>query len=147
MKNLKISILIVVLFSLGICLQNCKDSDDPSEKEVTEKILQSKSWTTSSVVVPDNTATSNDDWPGFSVSFGTTMMNTSGHPTGSEAVWPSGTWIVSAEGKNITRGDGVVMLLTNISETNFTATFAVPEGTEISGRIAALDGEYIFNME
>ena len=146
MKNLKISILISVLMCMVICLQSCND-DDPSDKEVTESLLQSKSWKASSVVVPDNTATDSDDWLSFIVSFNATMMNTSGHPAGAEGVWPSGSYAVSDDGKSITRQDGAVVTITNISETNFTATFAVPKGTEINGRVAALDGEYIFNME
>jgi len=149
MKMFKTPILIVLFGLIGVCLQSCidPDGDDPLRKEVTEKILRSKSWTASTVVVPDNTATSNDDWMNFAVSFGELAMNASGHPAGSEPVWPNGIWIVSEDGKSVARCDGVVMQLTNISESNFTATFAVPEGTEINGRIAALEGEYIFNLK
>jgi hypothetical protein len=41
----------------------------------------------------------------------------------------------------------VVMSLANISDSGFTASFSVPTGTEISSRIAALDGDYVFNMK
>lgn len=147
MRNLKITIFLGLLSTLAICLQNCDNSSDPTDKEVTESYLQSKTWTASSVMVPDNAATSDDDWLGFSVSFSTSSMNTSGHPAGAEAVWPSGTYTVSEDGNSITRGDGIVMSLSNLSESSFTATFSVPEGTNIGGRIADLDGPYQFSME
>ena len=74
-------------------------------------------------------------------------MVASGQATGASAVWPSTSYTVSEDGKTITRGDGVSMLFNPISETNFTSTFTVPDGTELGGRIAALGGDYTFNMK
>lgn len=145
MKKPKITISIAVLISLAIGLQNC-DDNDPSDKEVTEQLLQSQSWIASSVMVPENTATDSDDWLSFAVSFGSTAMNTSGHPAGAGAVWPSGTYTVSDDGNRITRQDGVVMQITSISETSFSVVFTVPDGTNTDGRVAALEGDYIFNL-
>jgi hypothetical protein len=148
MNNSKSILLLTTLVSVLFVFQNCSKSDDtPSAREVTENILKSKSWTTSSVIIPDNTATESDDWINFKVSFTDTNMSASEHPAGAEAVWPSGSYSLSEDGKQITRGDGVVMSLTNISDSAFTASFSVPAGAEIGGRIAALDGEYIFNMK
>ena len=147
MKNLRSIILLTALISALFVFQNCSKSDDtPSTREVTENILKSKSWEAASVIVPDNTATDSDDWLNVKVSFTGTNMITSDQATGAEAVWPSGTYTVSEDGKSITRGDGVVMSLTNVSDSGFTTSFLVPEGTEIGGKIAAIDGEYVFNM-
>ena len=65
---------------------------------------------------------------------------------GAEAVWPSGSYTVSEDGRSITRGDGVQMMLTNLSESSFTSTFAIVNEDIDQGRLASLDGEYIFNM-
>jgi len=147
MKKLGFNILIIFAFGFFVVFQNCNKNDDESAQERTLRILQSKTWTVSSVVVPANTATESSDWVNFTVAFSATNMTTSGHPTGAQAVWPSGTYIVSDDGKNVTRGDGVVMTLNPISDDNFTSIFNVPVGTEIGGRLAALDGEYRFNMK
>ena len=146
MKKFNLTFLSILLFTALLVFQNCNNGDEDDPKTVTQNILKSKNWTVSSVVVPPNTATEDSDWLSFAVSFSGTNMTTSGHPTGAQAVWPSGSYTVSDDGKTITRGDGVVMSLNPISESNFTAIFTVPEGTEIGGRIAALDGEYRFNM-
>jgi hypothetical protein len=148
MKNIGPILLTIFMIASLLAFQNCSDSsDEPSDKEVAEEILQSKSWSAASVNVPSNTATESDDWINFGVSFMETNMNTSGHPAGAEAVWPSGTYTVSEDGNSITRGDGIIMSLSNVSENGFSASFSVPDGTHIGGRIAALDGPYVFNME
>ena len=146
MKTMRFTIIFSGLICALFIFQNCSDSSSESEKDVTINILQSKSWTTSSVMVPDNTATESNDWLNFKVSFTGTNMSASDHAAGAEAVWPSGSYTVSEDGKQITRGDGVLMILTNLTDSSFTVIFSVPPGTEIGGRIAALDGEYIFNM-
>ena len=146
MKKLSFTIFGFLAILALVLFQGCNGDDEETAQERTLKILQSKNWTVSSVVVPANTATDESDWQNFAVSFTATNMSTSGHPTGAQAVWPSGTYTVSEGGNSITRSDGVVMSLNPISDTNFTAIFTVPEGTEIGGRIAALDGEYRFNM-
>jgi hypothetical protein len=81
MKNSKSILLLTTLVSVLFVFQNCSKSDDtPSAREVTENILKSKSWTTSSVIIPDNTATESDDWINFKVSFTDTNMSASEHP-------------------------------------------------------------------
>lgn len=147
MKLLRSILLLIAVFAFLGTLQNCTDDDDPTAKEVTETILQSKNWEASSVTVPVNTATDGADWASFKASFSTSSMTTSGHPTGAEAVWPSGAYTVSENGLQITRGDGVVMTISGLTETGYSVSFSVPEGTEIGGRISALDGDYVFNMK
>lgn len=147
MKKYSFALSTLFLFASLLVFQNCGEDDKETAKQVTENILKSKEWTVSSVTVPVNSATQDDDWvPNFKVSFGSTMT-TSGHPTGATAVWPSGSYTVSEDGKSITRGDGVVMALNPITATNFTARFAIPDGTNIGARIAELGGEYTFNMK
>ena len=147
MKNLSVIVLTSFVFIILLGFQNCGGDDKEEPKQVTINILKSKTWTVSSVAVPVNTATESSDWVDFTVSFSDTNMTTAGHPTGAQVVWPSGTYSVSDDGKTITRGDGTVMQLNPVTETNFTAIFSMPPGTVIGARIAALDGEYRFNMK
>ena len=148
MKPLRLTLLSIFAIVAILVFQNCGGSDPDTPKDVTTNILIGKTeWTVSSVNVPVNSATESSEWLSFKVSFTKTNMTTSGHPTGAQAVWPSGTYTVSEDGKSITRQDGVLMSLNPITETNFTSIFTVPDGTEIGSRIAALDGEYTFNMK
>lgn len=148
MKTLRFSIVSIILAATILTFQNCKKDDEIElrQKEVTTNILKSKEWVVSSMNVPQSTATLSADWDNFTLSFSATNITTSGHATGAQAVWPSGTFSMSEDGKSITRHDGVVIHLSSISETNFTAIFSVPPGTSIGARVAALEGEYIFNM-
>ena len=97
--------------------------------------------------MPLNTATESADWVDFKVSFSASSMTCSDWPTGAEVVWPSGGYTVNDAGDQVTRADGIMMVLRPITETNFTSTFTMPPGTEIGGRIASLEGEYTFNMK
>jgi len=147
----RISIIGLSAFTVLVLLvfQNCGSDDKETDKERTLRILQSKAWTVSSVNVPLNTATESVDWVNFTVSFTASNMTTAQHPVGAQAVWPSGGYEVSDDGNMLTRSsDNVVMTLNPIDDTNFTARFTVPPGTEIGpGRVASLEGEYTFNMK
>lgn len=149
MEKVKLILFGVVLMGAFLFFQSCDNKDSgETAKERTLRILQSKQqWSAGSVVVPDNSATDADQWESsFTVSFTASNMTTSGHPNGAQAVWPSGGYTVNDDGNQITRADGVVMLLNPINENGFTAIFTI-EGKEIGGgRIASLDGEYTFNM-
>ena len=148
MRKLSIGLLVLLVIAVILTFENCNGNDDPSPSEVTKNILMSKTWVVSSVNTPDNTATIGADWMNFSVQFSESSMITSGHPTGATAVWPSGGYSISEDGKTVTRSsDNVAMFLQPLTETNLTATFTIPDGTEIGGRIAALGGEYVFNLE
>jgi hypothetical protein len=147
MKKVRIAILTIVTIGLLATFQNCGGSDEEDPATVTKNTLMSKTWVYSSVNTPDETATIGTDWQNFTVKFNASDMVASGQATGASAVWPSTSYTVSEDGKTVTRGDGVAMLINPISETNFTATFTVPDGTEIGGRIAALGGDYTFNMK
>lgn len=147
MKTIRLSVLSFFLVAAVLVFQNCKKDDEVSDKEASTNILTSKEWVVSSVNVPGNTATLGADWNDFKVSFSATNITTRDNPIGAQAVWPSGSYTASEDGKNISRQDGVVMLISSLTEAGFTAIFTVPPGTEAGGRIAALEGEYTFNMK
>lgn len=149
MKTFRLTYFHFFVFTLILVFQNCDKKNDESPRDVTINILESKTeWVVSSVNVPANSATEDSDWDNFKVSFTDTNMTTAEYPTGARAVWPSGTYVVSEDGKSITREDGVVMNLNPISESAFTAIFIIPPGVNLGdSRIAALDGEYTFNMK
>lgn len=145
----KVSLAILGIFAVGIffTFQNCGGSEDPKPDAEAKKLLMSKTWTYSSVNTPDETATIGTDWANFSVSFGETNMTTSGHADGAEAVWPSTSYSLTTDGKTIKRGDGIDMLITTLSENNLVVRFTLTGGNHVGGRIAALDGEYTFNLQ
>ena len=147
MKKYSLIFLSLAAIFMFLTFQNCGDKNDKTDKEVTEELLKSKAWVYSSVTTPDNTATIGSDWANFSVQFNGSSMVTSGHATGADVVWPSTTYTVSDDGKTINRGDNVAMLITSKSETNLNVVFNIPDGTEIGGRIAALGGDYTFNLK
>ena len=147
MRKLRFILLNVFVIVAITVFQNCTEETKETEREITINTLMSKEWAVNSVNVPSNTATVSTDWNNFKASFSATNITTKDHAPGAEAVWPSGSYTVSEDGKSITRHDDVVMLLSSISETGFTATFTVPAGTETGGRIAALDGGYTFNLK
>lgn len=147
MKNFKLFALSFLVIGALLVFQNCGGDDEETPKDATTNMLKGKTeWVVSSVTTPESSATEDSDWANFKVSF-SSQMTTSGHPTGATAVWPSGSYTVSEDGKTVTRGDGIVMQLNPITATNFTARFSIV-GEDIGGaRIASLDGEYTFNMK
>jgi hypothetical protein len=147
MKKFGSLLLSTAALALFLTFQNCGGSSEKTEKQVTEELLMSKTWVYSSVTTPDYTATIGTDWASFSVKFNGTSMVTTGHATGAGDVWPSTSYAVSDDGKNVNRGDDADMLITSKSETNLNVIFTVTGGKEIDGRLAALDGEYSFNLK
>jgi hypothetical protein len=147
MKKISRFALTIVVLGLFLTLESCeKKKADPTPKEQTENILSSKTWEVSFVTVPLNTATESADWVDFTVTFRDGTMTTTGHAAGAEAVWPSGSYAVSEDGRAVNRGDGIVMMLNNVSESGFTSTFVIVDEDIEGGRLASLDGEYIFDM-
>ena len=149
MKKIGLVFFSLAILGLFLTFQNCGDKkDDPTPAEKTKELLMSKTWTYSSVVTPEGTATTDDMWQNFSVQFGESTMSTSGHPTGATAVWPGGGYTISEDGTTVTRSaDNVQMIINPLTASNMTARFTIPPGTEIGGRIAALGGEYTFNLK
>ena len=154
MKTIKYVLLILCLAIFIISFNNCGEDEpeppDPTTKEIRTGFLVNKSndWSLKSITVPSISATTEDQWIDFKLSVSTSTMSTSGHATGANAVWPSGGWEMSEDGNTITRtSDDVVMSVLTLTATSFRVSFTVPDGTEINGRIASLDGDYIFDLE
>ena len=147
MKTL-LQFLSLLLAASFLLLYACGgEKDKETEKELAQNLLISKTWQINSVTVPTATATESSEWVSFTVSFSNTNMTTSGHPAGAEAVWPSGSYTLSDDGRTITRSDGVAMHISTLTETSFSVYFNV-EGIELgSGRTLALSGDYSFNMK
>lgn len=153
MKKLIFIIPSILSLSILLTFVNCDGDEEPTVQEQKTDFLVSKSggWSAgsggSTIQVPAMTATDPEDWANFKAVFTSTNCTTSGHPAGSEAVWPSGSYTLDDAVTKITRHDGVLMTITVLTETKLTVSFAVPEGTETTGRLAALDGTYTFTLQ
>jgi len=146
MKSLNNILSLVVVAGL-FTFMDCGSGGNETAKDKAMKLLMSKTWTVESATVPSSTATEESDWQNFTVKFSNTYMTTAGHPTGASYVWPSGTYTLSDDGKTISRSDGVDITVITLTESAFSVTFTVPAGTVLGGRVAALDGDYTFNMK
>lgn len=147
MKTL-LHFLSVILTAGCLLLFSCTGTENKeTEMEVAQNLLKSKTWSINSVTVPTNTATESSDWTNFTVSFTSANMTTSGHPAGTEDVWPSGSYTLSEDGKTITRSDGVLMNITTLTASSLSLYFHVEGINTESGRISALSGEYSFSMK
>lgn len=149
MKTIKY-ILFISLSAFFLCFSNCgEETPEPTQKEIKTGYLINKSngWSLKSITVPTISATTEDQWVNFKLTVSSSTMSTSGHASGATAVWPSGGWDMDEGGKTITRADGVVMSILALTATSFRVSFSILDGTEIDGRIASLDGDYIFDLE
>lgn len=153
MKTIKYILLILCMAIFVLSFYSCKDDEtkpEPTQKEIKTGFLVNKpnDWTLKSITVPSISATTEDQWINFKLSVTLPSMTTSGHASGATAVWPSGGWEMSEDGNAITRtSDDIVMSVLTLTATSFRVSFTVPDGTKISGRVAALDGDYIFDLE
>ena len=143
-------LLLVLAAGSTLFFANCGGgSEEPTQEEVMRNTLVNNSpWTLSSVALPPVNATEESEWANFTVSFTNTNMTTSNYPVGASAVWPTSAWSFTSDLSGIIRAsDGVTMTINTLNESTLNVTFTIPEGTEIGGRVAALDGEYTFDME
>ncbi len=149
MKIVKISFLATVVASL-VFIASCKNNDDdgPSARDARIDLLVTHSpWNLTTANVPDGTATDDDQWSNFSVSFTTTTMTASNHATGASGVWPSGSWSLSSDLNTIVAGSREYTI-SSISSSSMQISFTVPENVELAGaRTAALGGNYVFTFE
>lgn len=141
--------LMFTASSIGIF--SCRPVDTQSLKEELTEHLTAKPWALESIDIPPNTVTTPDDWDGFGLDVLPTRMNTSGHAPGGMPVWPSGDWVLAEDGKTITREDGVVMNVRELTATSLVVTFVHNDGADggagTDGRIASLNGEYTFRLK
>jgi hypothetical protein len=141
MKVLNSIVLSLVTVALLLSVTSCKKKSDDPKPEQSELV---GTWVATDVSAPAGTATAPGDvWIGFQVVINETLMTTSGHPTGANAVWPSGAYTLS--GSTISRVDDVDMTINSISATTMSLSFSIPDGVT-TGRVAALDGQYTFNL-
>jgi hypothetical protein len=144
------NILIISLTLFALCFSNCREkTPEPTQKEIKTDFLINKTngWSLKSISVPITSATTEGQWVDFKLLVSASTMSTSGHASGANAVWPSGGWTMDENGNAITRADGVVMSVLTLTATSFRVSFTAPEGTAINGRLASLDGDYIFDLE
>lgn len=147
MKILKISFLAVAVVSLVFFASCKKEKNEDSERDVKINLLVTHSpWNLTAADVADGTATEDDQWENFSVTFSTTNMTTSGHPAGAGGVWPSGSWTLSDDLSTIIVGSREYTISTLTSST-LQVSFVVPEEVELGARTAALGGNYNFTFE
>jgi len=149
MKILKSTLLAFAAFGLlffASCGGDNGGGQTPQEKLI--ETLKSKQWALSSILLPDVNATEESDWDNFKVTFSSNSMTTSGHPVVATKVWPGGDYSITDNADGIVRAvDGITMHINTASSTKLSVTFTMPPGTEIGGRVAALDGEYTFVLE
>lgn len=149
---MKTLVKIFTFFTLGLFVllfAECSEEKiKTKQQEFTEFLVDKQGgWSLNSIVVPSNTATDEGDWAGFKLNVSASQMNTSGHPVGSMVVWPLGTWSMNESGTSITRNDGAVMNVITLNATQFKIRFTVPDDVHIGSRIAALGGEYTFDLK
>jgi hypothetical protein len=86
----------------------------------------------------------NDLYEGLSLTFTSTGFTS----IGGEPVWPSsGSWtFVVGSAKSITRSDGVVVTIDEVTEVTLTMSLTWTENTLGSGRIRSVEGEHVFVM-
>ena len=157
MKTIRNILLSVCLTIFIISFNNCNEEDPtvpvtdpiPTTKEINSGFLVNKSngWSLKSITVPTISATTEEQWVDFKLTVSSGTMPTSDQATGANAVWPTGAWEMSENGKSIKRNDQVVMTVLKLTETEFSVSFTVPDGTEINSRTASLDGDYTFDLE
>lgn len=139
-KNFTMTLLSIVVIILMVFIQSCK-TDDPTISEVdrVSTLLKGNSWKMQSVSVGGIDKTSS--FAGLTLTFSTgTYTSTNGG-----LIWPSsGTWTFADEtGKIITRNDGVVINLEEISETKLSLKLNWAK-TTLGGRTTSVAGNHIF---
>lgn len=141
--------VLCALFTISACDDNGDPKTPDKKTENTNLLVNKGAWNASMVDVPDGTATESADWDGFSVTFTATSMTTSGHAPNSTVVWPSGEWSWKDDNANtiVRASDGIEMQVNELTASKLSVTFTMPDGTETTGRIHALDGEYTFVLE
>jgi hypothetical protein len=132
-----LSLAALVVLSLS---QGCNEST-PSVKEVNTGLLQAHAWNLSSLSIDGVDKTSL--YTGMILTFSAgTDATVNGAP-----VWlANDTWTLSDDGITITRGDGIEVSVTAISEDSLTLTLTWTKNTFAGGRISSIKGNHVFNF-
>lgn len=131
------------MFVIGI-LFNCSSSSAPtlSKQDQVKAILTASAWKVKTVSVNDTDKTS--VYPNLGLSFTSTAFAS----TNGAAVWPaSGTWtFTSADATAITRNDGLVVTLQEVTSTSLKLAITWNKNTIGSGRIESVSGQNVFSF-
>lgn len=148
MKSVKIfqSFLIicsvVVLGGFAAFLSSCDGSEPESPSEIASKKLTASPWKVISVTVDgvDKTAL----FTGFTISF----LNLSYQSANGGEVWrlTPGNWNLDASGTFFTRGDGIQVQLSTLTETSLVMSLNWNKNTFGPGRSLSISGQHVFTM-
>jgi hypothetical protein len=134
-----ICMLVILSFTF---LTGCKKDDSPTTAEIMTQKLMAATWKVSSVTVDGTDRTSM--FTGMTLKFTSgTYTTTNGH-----VVWPaSGTWTFSnAEATMITRDDGLVGTLTEVTDASLKMSLTWSKTTFGPGRSGSIMGKHEFVM-
>lgn len=140
-SHLVYPLTLLVLVGISSLLSSCKD-EEPSEREKTETLLTSGTWTMSNVTVDG--VNKNDLFTGFTLTVGkNTYTASNGTP-----VWSnSGTWqFVEGSASALVRDDQVVVSITSLTESALTLTLTWDKTTFGNGRSYSVSGEHTFEF-
>ena len=145
MKTLKYILSIVVLFGL-ITFAGCKkDSADPEPDALTERLteLMNGGSTWDLVNVTKDGYDVSDQFTGFKLTIGEFTYSTT---NALATAWPaSGSWEFNNGNPNSIVRDNDVIISASLSNNQLTLSFSV---TGLSGgRLASVDGDYIFTLQ
>lgn len=140
LKNFTVTTLGMAVIVMLLFIQSCK-SDDPTIAEVDRvaTLLKANSWKMQSVIVDGTDKTT--VYAGLTLTFTATNYSSSN----GGLVWPaSGTWTFADDmGKVITRNDGVVISVEEISATKLSLKLNWAK-TTLGGRITGVAGNHTF---
>lgn len=128
---------LVILFVIS-GLISCGDSD-PAAPDA-KALLTSGTWKINTVTVDG--INQDELFADFDISFTPTSFTS----TSGGALWPAnGTWaFANSDQKLFTRSDGIQVTVENISETELTLRLTWNKTTLGGGRVASIQGNYIF---
>ena len=137
-RILTMSVVVAILF-----LSACKGGGEPSlskQDDVKAKLTASP-WKVSTVMVDgvDKSAIYN--------ALGLIFTNTGFTATNGGAIWPaSGTWtFTSTDATAITRNDGLVITLTDVTATSLKLSLNWTKNT-LGGRTESVNGQHVFTF-
>lgn len=144
-KNIITQIMTVVAAGLvagvtSLTFSSCK-KHTPTVKETNTKMLTSHQWKISTLKIDNTDQTSL--YPGMTLTFTSdAYTSTNGTP-----VWPgSGTWTFSDDGLTITRNDGLVIAVSDISDNTLVLEFDWSKTTFSGGRQSSVQGHHVFTF-
>lgn len=153
------NLILALLFAFSFVMFSCGEEEE-EPKTATELFTEAAvgTWTLSSVVVPENTATTADQWSGFTITFAAEgTVTATGQPTGATTVWPASSGF-TINATSSTTGSVVVadaafgsaditFNAEGTAATTATIEITVPAGTEVaSARAASVAGTYTLSM-